>query len=101
MNIWICGAIEVRLIAGAARFVRRITVIAGHDFGERFAAVGRLIAAEHVLLQDFWDGRLVVVAVDLLDVMNARPLRALVVAVVPRERDPALRMNLRVKNKSS
>lgn len=101
MNVGVCRAIEVRLIAGAARFVRRITVIAGHDFGERLAAVGRLIAAEHVLLQNFWHGRLVVVAVDLLDVMNARPLGALIVAVVPRERDPALRMNLQVKIKSS
>lgn len=96
LNIWICGAIEVRLIAGAACFVRSITVIAGHNFGERFATVGWLIAAEHVLLQNFWDGRFVVIAVDLLDVMHTRPFGAFIVAIVPRERDPALWMNLQV-----
>lgn len=94
LNIWVCRAIEVRLIAGAARFVRRITVVAGHDFGKRFTSIGRQVTAEHVLLEDFRDGGLVIIAIDLLDIMNARPFRAFVVAVISRECDPALWMNL-------
>lgn len=106
MNVrWVLirRTIQVRLIWCAARFIACawfaiITCVAAewNDFWISFASVWRLIA-EQVFLQNFWYWRLVVVAVKLLDVVNARPLGTLIVAVVSGQCTPPVRMNLWTK----
>lgn len=72
--------IQVRLVASAASFVAcaRITVIAcvaavGNDFRIGFTSVAGLVA-ENIVEKYFRNWRLVIVAIELLNVMNACPL---------------------------
>jgi hypothetical protein len=100
LNIWwIWIRQSIRLIARAAGWIACITVVAGiaaegDNLRVGLTSVGILIAKD-VFLEDFRDGRrLVVVRLKFLYVVNARPLRAFVVAVVSWECAPAVRMNL-------